>query len=65
MVQVIFASSSRPGYEDVKLDFFLMHALTSVLFLPSILEVLSPHLRPALLHSHFKIMVAYWVARGR
>lgn len=42
-----------------------MHGLTSVLFLPSMLEVLSPHLRPYLLMSHFRLVVAYWVSRGR
>lgn len=42
-----------------------MHGLTSVLFLPSMLEVLSPHLRPYLLMSHFRLLVAYWVSRGR
>lgn len=43
----------------------MMHALTSVLFLPSILEQISPHIRPYLLHSHFRIMISYWVSRGR
>ncbi|KAK4054953.1 hypothetical protein OIO90_003294 [Microbotryomycetes sp. JL221] len=62
---VIFAASSRPGYVNTKLDFFLMHGLTSVLFLPPILEVISPHLRPYLLHSHFRVLVAYWISRGR
>ena len=42
-----------------------MHGLTSVLFLPSMLEVLSPHLRPYLLMSHFRLVVAYWISRGR
>lgn len=42
----------------------MMHALTSALFLPSILEQISPHLRPYLLHSHFRIMISYWVSRG-
>lgn len=42
-----------------------MHGLTSVLFLPSMLEVISPHLRPYLLMSHFRLVVAYWVSRGR
>ncbi|KAM0791678.1 hypothetical protein ACM66B_003954 [Microbotryomycetes sp. NB124-2] len=65
MATVIFAASSRPGYLDTKLDFFLMHGLTSVLFLPPILEVISPHLRPYLLHSHFRVLVAYWISRGR
>ncbi|KAK4050589.1 hypothetical protein OIV83_003315 [Microbotryomycetes sp. JL201] len=45
--------------------FAAMHGLTSVLFLPPILEVISPHLRPYLLHSHFRVLVAYWISRGR
>ncbi|BGP41181.1 hypothetical protein JCM10449v2_005155 [Rhodotorula kratochvilovae] len=65
MATVIYAAASRPGYKDVKLDFFTMHGLTSVLFLPSLLEAISPHLRPYLLTSHFRILVAYWVSRGR
>ncbi|GAA5992840.1 hypothetical protein JCM10908_001366 [Rhodotorula pacifica] len=65
MATVIYAAAARPGYKDVKLDFFTMHGLTSVLFLPSMLEVLSPHLRPYLLMSHFRLLVAYWVSRGR
>ncbi|KWU42821.1 hypothetical protein RHOSPDRAFT_20535, partial [Rhodotorula sp. JG-1b] len=65
MATVIYAAAARPGYQNVKLDFFTMHGLTSVLFLPSMLEVLSPHLRPYLLMSHFRLVVAYWVSRGR
>lgn len=42
-----------------------MHGVTSALFLPPLLEVISPHLRPYLLTSHFRVMVAYWISRGR
>ena len=52
MATVILAASSRPGYQEHKLDFFLMHALTSVIFLPSLVEVLKPASRIALLYSH-------------
>ncbi|KAM0747010.1 hypothetical protein T439DRAFT_318264 [Meredithblackwellia eburnea MCA 4105] len=65
MATVIYAAASRPGYVEPKMDFFTMHGLTSVLFLPPILEVISPHLRPYLLHSHFRVLVAYWISRGR
>lgn len=41
------------------------HCLTSVLFLPSLLQVISPHLRPAMLHSHFRMMMAYYISAGR
>ena len=47
------------------LTFRSMHGLTSMLFLPPLLEAISPHLRPYLLTSHFRILVAYWVSRGR
>ncbi|KAL8276912.1 hypothetical protein RQP46_010640 [Phenoliferia psychrophenolica] len=62
---VIYASASRPGYENVKLDFFTMHCLTSILFLPTLLEHVSPHLRPYLLQSHFRVMLTLWISRGR
>ncbi|GAA5955384.1 hypothetical protein JCM10213_002868 [Rhodosporidiobolus nylandii] len=65
MATVCYAAGTRPGYKKTKLDFFIMHGLTSVLFLPPILEVISPHLRPYLLVSHFRILLAYWVSRGR
>ncbi|KAH8929981.1 hypothetical protein BT69DRAFT_1315351 [Atractiella rhizophila] len=61
---IVLAASTRPG-KPYRLDFFLMHGLTSVLFLPSLLENLSPHLRPHVLTSHFRVLVAYWVSRGR
>lgn len=61
---ILVGASSRPGYKP-KMDFFLMHTLTSAIFLPSMLEILSPSSRIALLHSHFRVMVAYWVSRGR
>ncbi|GAA5907115.1 questin oxidase family protein [Sporobolomyces salmoneus] len=65
MSTVIYAAATRPGYKNVKLDFFTMHGVTSALFLPPLLEAISPHLRPYLLTSHFRVMVAYWVSRGR
>ncbi|CAA3032869.1 Hypothetical predicted protein [Olea europaea subsp. europaea] len=61
---VLVGASSRPGYKP-RMDFFMMHALTSAIFLPGMLEVLSPNSRISLLHSHFRVMVAYWVSRGR
>lgn len=51
------ATSMRPGYEQSgippKLDFFIMHAVTSSIFLPSLLEPLSPHQRVAILRAHW------------
>lgn len=83
LATVLLGTTTRPGYKEVKLDFFLsvvaslsslfcademgdsMHALTSVLFLPCLLEKISPKYRAALLISHFRTMIAYWVSRGR
>ncbi|KAM0790323.1 hypothetical protein ACM66B_003208 [Microbotryomycetes sp. NB124-2] len=42
-----------------------MHALTSVIFVPSFIETLSPQFWTTLLDSHFRVMIAYWIARGR
>lgn len=61
---VLVGASSRPGYKP-RMDFFMMHALTSAMFLPSMLEVLSPTSRIQLLHSHFRVMIGYWISRGR
>lgn len=61
---VLVGASSRPGYKP-RMDFFMMHALTSAMFLPSMLEILSPSSRIQLLHSHFRVMIGYWVSRGR
>lgn len=64
VASVLVGASSRPGYKP-RMDFFMMHALTSAMFLPSLLEVLSPTSRIQLLHSHFRVMIGYWVSRGR
>lgn len=61
---VLVGASSRPGYKP-RMDFFMMHGLTSALFLPGMLEMLSPSSRAQLLHSHFRVMIGYWVSRGR
>ncbi|GAA5989516.1 hypothetical protein JCM11641_005558 [Rhodosporidiobolus odoratus] len=42
-----------------------MHTPTSLIFLPPLLQSLSPHLRPYLLISHFRTTLGYWVSRGR
>lgn len=66
---VLYAACARrpdaSAGRETKLDFFLMHCVTSSLFLPTLLERVSPHLRPFILHSHLRIMLAYWVSRGR
>jgi hypothetical protein len=65
----VLSLSLSPGFPSERTDNSLlsnsMHGLTSVLFLPPLLEKISPHLRPYLLTSHFRLIVAYWVSRGR
>lgn len=65
---ILGATAMRPGFEDTcapKLDFFLMHAVTSALFLPTYLEVLSPSHRVRVLRAHWNVMIGYWISRGR
>ncbi|KAI0085240.1 hypothetical protein BDY19DRAFT_896974 [Irpex rosettiformis] len=46
-------------------DFFLMHLVTSAVFLPSFLNTLSPHSASVLLKTYFTISLVLYVARGR
>ena len=64
MATVLVGASTRPGYKP-RIDFFMMHGLTSIIFLPALLETLSPPSRIALLHSHFRSMIGYWISQGR
>ncbi|KAF8310000.1 hypothetical protein DL93DRAFT_2062450 [Clavulina sp. PMI_390] len=54
----------RPGH-DFRSDFFLMHILTSSIFLPSLAAFLSPSSQSALLRGHFSTLLSYWIDRGR
>ncbi|ESK83662.1 hypothetical protein Moror_2162 [Moniliophthora roreri MCA 2997] len=46
-------------------DFFSMHLVTSSLFLPSHIAVLSPHARHLLLRSYFAVSLTWYIARGK
>ncbi|CCM00192.1 uncharacterized protein FIBRA_02220 [Fibroporia radiculosa] len=46
-------------------DFFLLHLVTSVLFLPSLTAYLSPTSTSILLRTYFNNSLAWWIARGR
>ncbi|KAI0919854.1 hypothetical protein AcV5_001812 [Taiwanofungus camphoratus] len=46
-------------------DFFLMHLVTSSLFLPSFAAYLSPSSTGLLLRTYFAISLTWWVVRGR
>ncbi|OLL26725.1 Oxidoreductase [Neolecta irregularis DAH-3] len=61
---VVFAGAQRPD-KDLNLDFFLMHTLTSSLFLPSYINALSKKNAVKLLKAKFALDLAYWVSRGR
>ncbi|EED83859.1 predicted protein [Postia placenta Mad-698-R] len=46
-------------------DFFLMHSVTSSLFLPSFVAHLSPTSTAVLLRAYLRTSLVWWVARGR
>jgi hypothetical protein len=46
-------------------DFFLMHCVTSSLFLPSILRFLQPASQTRLLRVYFTVSLTYYIVRGR
>ncbi|KDQ18174.1 hypothetical protein BOTBODRAFT_104662 [Botryobasidium botryosum FD-172 SS1] len=64
---LLLAATSRRGYRT-RLDFFLMHTLTSSLFLPAILHALPQDdhdLKGAILESWWRIVALCVIARGR
>ncbi|KAK0242985.1 hypothetical protein EDD85DRAFT_813399 [Armillaria nabsnona] len=57
-------SGSRPG-KRFHADFFLMHLVTSSLFLPSLVNFLSSTSQALLLRSYMAVTFAWWISRGR
>ncbi|KAJ8080349.1 hypothetical protein AAF712_005519 [Marasmius tenuissimus] len=53
------------GREEFNADFFEMHAVTSSLFLPIILPVLSPASQKLLLRTYFATSLSVWTVRGK
>ncbi|KAG8970797.1 hypothetical protein FRC03_000014 [Tulasnella sp. 419] len=56
------------GFRDghrFRADFFLIHMVTSTLFVPSYLSQLSFPSQSALLRAQLSVILAYWVSRGR
>ncbi|KAG2224768.1 hypothetical protein INT45_005292 [Circinella minor] len=51
--------------QGIKLDFFLMHALTSIHAVHLLLPVLAPVESAALLEGHAAATLAYYISRGR
>ncbi|KAG0344831.1 hypothetical protein BG004_004133 [Podila humilis] len=49
----------------VKQDFFLMHALTSVIFVHKLVHALPPQYAVSCLKSHLSACVGYYISRGR
>lgn len=60
----VYAGTTRPG-QNLRLDFFLMHALTSSYFLPIYVVHLSPPQAARLLQAHFAMTFGFYIARGR
>jgi len=59
-----YAGPQRPEKEFV-FDFFLMHAFTSSLFLPSLIKMLSPNLGAKLLRGKFAVDLGFYISRNR
>ncbi|KAI6013237.1 hypothetical protein EDC04DRAFT_2759433 [Pisolithus marmoratus] len=71
MEELIWAASviyAIGGYNEGKgfaAEFFLMHIVTSSLFLPSVIVHLSPRSQALLLRAYLQTILAWWVGRGR
>ncbi|KAH7922285.1 hypothetical protein BV22DRAFT_1131586 [Leucogyrophana mollusca] len=71
MEELIWTSSLMYGIggwdktSGFKADFFLMHLVTSSLFLPSVLPYLAPRSQALLMRAYFVSSLTWWVARGR
>ncbi|KAK1222336.1 hypothetical protein PQX77_014814 [Marasmius sp. AFHP31] len=55
----------RENKEEFNADFFGMHTVTSSLFLPTILSVLSPGSQKLLLRTYFAVSLVAWAMRGK
>ncbi|KAI9463444.1 hypothetical protein HD554DRAFT_2206431 [Boletus coccyginus] len=70
MEEVVWLSSLTYGVGGLapsgfQSDFFLMHMVTSSLFLPSLIAYLTPRSQVLLLRGYFVTVLTWWVARGR
>lgn len=64
LAAALHAGSYRPG-KEIMLDFFLMHTLTSSLFLHCYVELLAPRHAASLLRGKFASDLVYYIAHGR
>ncbi|KAG0379690.1 hypothetical protein BGX24_012140 [Mortierella sp. AD032] len=62
---LLFVGGTGLRNGKVKQDFFLMHALTSVLFVHKLAHVLPPAYAVSCLRSHLGVSLAYFISRGR
>ncbi|KAL4070131.1 hypothetical protein V8B97DRAFT_1965781 [Scleroderma yunnanense] len=56
------------GFDEAKgfaAEFFLMHLVTSSLFLPSVIAYLTPRSQALLLRGYLSTVLTWWVSRGR
>ncbi|KAI6030044.1 hypothetical protein EDC04DRAFT_116623 [Pisolithus marmoratus] len=71
MEEVIWLSSALyaiGGFDEVKgftSEFFLMHLVTSSLFLPSLITALTTGSQALLLRAYLVTVLTWWIARGR
>ncbi|KAF9815237.1 hypothetical protein IEO21_04684 [Rhodonia placenta] len=52
-------------YGEFNNDFFHMHGVTSCLFLQTMVTYLSPSSASLFLRTYFRMLIAWWVSRGR
>nr|XP_018263303.1 uncharacterized protein I303_04797 [Kwoniella dejecticola CBS 10117]OBR85461.1 hypothetical protein I303_04797 [Kwoniella dejecticola CBS 10117] len=64
LVTLLACGTGRKG-KDLKIDFFLMHTLTSSIFIPSYMPVLSIPNRRLLLRAYVLVLLNTALARGR
>ncbi|KAJ1299799.1 hypothetical protein OPQ81_000698 [Rhizoctonia solani] len=65
LVTLMFGLGGWKKDQDFKADFFLVHLVTSNLFIPSILSLLKPAHKVDLLRAYFPVLLLYFVSRGR
>ncbi|QRW21172.1 hypothetical protein RhiXN_06161 [Rhizoctonia solani] len=65
LVTLMFGIGGWKKDREFKADFFLVHLVTSDLFIPSILSLLKPADKVVLLRAYFPILLGYFVSRGR
>ncbi|CAE6468221.1 unnamed protein product [Rhizoctonia solani] len=65
LVALMFGMGGWKKDQKFKADFFLVHLVTSDLFIPSILSLLKPAYKVDLLRAYFPALLGYFVSRGR